>query len=125
MRGGFRSDLRVLKISDLDFRKGGGLIPVVVQDFKSLEVLTLAYVNEEALRRTIETGYAHYYRRSKGRVMMKGETSGNVQRVMDILVDCDYDALVFLVEQKGVACHLGERTCFHNRLREVEEMRRR
>jgi len=117
--------LRVLKISDLDFRKGGGLIPVVVQDFKSLEVLTLAYVNEEALRRTIETGYAHYYRRSKGRVMMKGETSGNVQRVMDILVDCDYDALVFLVEQKGVACHLGERTCFHNRLREVEEMRRR
>ena len=125
MRGGFRSDLRVLKISDLDFRKGGGLIPVVVQDFKSLEVLTLAYVNEEALRRTIETGYAHYYRRSKGRVMMKGETSGNVQRVMDILVDCDYDALVFLVEQKGVACHLGERTCFHNRLREVKGMRRR
>jgi len=115
--------LKVLKIENLDFKKGGGLIPVVVQEHSSLRVLTLAYVNKEALEKTIETGYAHYFRRSKGRVMMKGETSGNVQRVLDILVDCDQDALIFLVEQKGVACHLGEETCFHNRLEEAKALR--
>ncbi len=107
-----------LKIKDLDFKKMNGLIPVVVQDYESKKVLTLAFVNDEALRRTVETGYAHYYRRSKGRVMMKGETSGNTQRIIDILVDCDMDSLLFLVKQKGVACHLGEETCFHNRLME-------
>jgi len=117
--------LKVLKIENLDFKKGGGLIPVVVQEHSSLRVLTLAYVNKEALEKTIETGYAHYFRRSKGRVMMKGETSGNVQRVLDILVDCDQDALIFLVEQKGVACHLGEETCFHNRLEEAEALKER
>lgn len=115
--------MRKVKIEELDFEKGGGLIPVVVQDHRSLKVLTLAYVNPEALRRTLETGYAHYYRRSKGKVMMKGETSGNVQRVLDIIVDCDRDSLIFLVEQKGVACHLGEETCFHNRLDEAEGLR--
>jgi len=107
-----------LSIKDLDFKKGNGLMPVVVQDYTSRNVLTLAYVNEEALKKTIESGYAHYFRRSKGKVMKKGETSGNVQRVLDILVDCDYDALLFLVEQTGVACHLGKETCFHNRLAE-------
>ena len=107
-----------LKNKDLDFKKMNGLIPVVVQDYESKKVLTLAFVNDEALRRTVETGYAHYYRRSKGRVMMKGETSGNTQRIIDILVDCDMDSLLFLVKQKGVACHLGEETCFHNRLME-------
>lgn len=107
-----------LSIKDLDFKKGNGLMPVVVQDYTSRNVLTLAYVNEEALKKTLESGYAHYFRRSKGKVMKKGETSGNVQRVLDILVDCDYDALLFLVEQTGVACHLGKETCFHNRLAE-------
>ena len=107
-----------VSIGDLDFKKGNGLIPIVVQDYSSNEVLTLAYVEEEALRKTIESGYAHYFRRSKGKVMKKGETSGNVQRVMDVLVDCDYDAVIFLVKQTGVACHLGEETCFHNRLAE-------
>lgn len=107
-----------LSIKDLDFKKGNGVMPVVVQDYASRNVLTLAYLNEEALKKTIESGYAHYFRRSKGKVMKKGETSGNVQRVLDILVDCDYDALLFLVEQTGVACHLGKETCFHNRLAE-------
>ncbi|RJS85580.1 phosphoribosyl-AMP cyclohydrolase [Candidatus Bathyarchaeota archaeon] len=116
--------MRKVGIEKLDFDKGGGLIPVVVQDYKTKMVLTLAYVNKEALLMTIKTGYAHYYRRSKGRVMMKGETSGNVQRVIDILVDCDQDALIFLVEQKGVACHLGEETCFHNRLKESDMLGR-
>jgi len=109
--------LRELSIQELDFDKVKGLIPVVVQDYKSLKVLTLAYVNKEALEKTVETGYAHYFRRSKGRVMKKGETSGNVQEVKEILVDCDYDALIFLVKQTGAACHLGKETCFHNVLR--------
>ena len=108
----------ILNIEDLDFEKANGLVPVVVQDYGSKEVLTLAYVNEEALRKSVETGYAHYFRRSKGRVMKKGETSGHVQRLMGVQVDCDYDALIFLVEQKGVACHLGRETCFHNSLSE-------
>jgi phosphoribosyl-AMP cyclohydrolase len=107
---------------DLAFEKGNGLIPVVVQDYSSSEVLTLAYVNEEALRKSIETGYAHYFRRSKGKVMKKGETSGHVQKLRDVWVDCDYDALIFLVEQKGVACHLGKETCFHNRLTESKKL---
>lgn len=109
---------KLVSREDLDFKKGNGLIPVVVQDDGSKEVLTLAYVEEEALRKTIESGYAHYYRRSKGRVIKKGEMSGNVQSVVDILVDCDHDALIFLVKQTGVACHLGKKTCFHNRLAE-------
>jgi phosphoribosyl-AMP cyclohydrolase len=93
-----------------------GLIPVVVQEQRTLEILTLAYANEEALMKTVETGYAHYFRRSERKVMRKGETSGNVQKIVDILVDCDYDAVLYLVEQTGVACHLGEETCFHNKL---------
>jgi phosphoribosyl-ATP pyrophosphohydrolase/phosphoribosyl-AMP cyclohydrolase len=110
-------------MKDLDFEKGDGLIPVVVQDCGSKEVLTLAYVDEEALRKSIETGYAHYFRRSKSKVMKKGETSGHVQRLTDVQVDCDYDALIFLVEKKGVACHLGKETCFHNRLGESRKLK--
>ena len=107
---------RPLSLEDLDFLKGKGLIPVVVQDHRTMEVLTLAYVDSEALEKTLETGYAHYFRRSFGRVMKKGETSGNVQEVEEVLVDCDRDAVLYLVEPGGPACHLGERTCFHNKL---------
>ena len=102
--------------SDLNWEKMGGLIPVVTQDADSLEVLTLAFINLEALKKSLDTGWAHYYRRSHGRVMKKGETSGNVQRIKDILTDCDKDAVVYLVNQSGPACHLGERTCFHKRV---------
>jgi phosphoribosyl-AMP cyclohydrolase len=105
-----------IDIKQLDFAKSNGLIPVVVQDFVSKEVLMLAYTNIEALEKTLETGYAHYWSRSRQKLWMKGETSGNVQRIKDIIVDCDYDALLFLVEQKGNACHTGKRTCFHNKL---------
>ena len=115
--------MKFLKLRELDFKKGSSLIPVVVQDHKSLRVLTLAYINQEALRKTLETGYAHYFRRSFGKVMKKGETSGNSQKVMDILIDCDYDAIIYQVEQMGVACHLGEETCFHNRLIEAGNLR--
>ena len=110
-------NLKKIEIQQLDFQKGGGLIPVVVQDIKTKEVLMLAYTNLEALKKTIETGYAHYWSRSRKKLWMKGETSGNVQRVKEILVDCDYDTLLFLVEQKGNACHTGQRTCFHNQIK--------
>ena len=112
---------RLLSIDDLDFEKGGGLVPVIVQDSRSLRVLTLAYADREALEMTLRTGYAHFFRRSLGRVTKKGATSGNVQRVREILVDCDADAVLYMVEPKGPACHLGEETCFHNRLREHGE----
>ncbi len=108
--------MNIIRIHDLDFEKGGGLIPVVVQEASSKEVLTLAYVNMEALELTISTGLAHYYRRSHERVMMKGITSGNIQQIVDILVDCDSDALVYIVNQKGKACHVGKRSCFHSRI---------
>jgi phosphoribosyl-ATP pyrophosphohydrolase/phosphoribosyl-AMP cyclohydrolase len=91
-----------------------GLAPCVVQDARTGEVLTLAYVNEEALRRTRETGEMHFWSRSRGELWHKGETSGNVQRLVALRLDCDADALLALVEPAGPACHTGERTCFHN-----------
>ena len=103
-------------IDELDWEKMNNLIPVVTQEATTKEVLTLAFVNREALEKTLETGWAHYYRRSHGQVMKKGVTSGNVQRIIEILTDCDNDALVYLVEQTGPACHLGERTCFHKEI---------
>jgi phosphoribosyl-AMP cyclohydrolase len=110
--------MKILTKEKLDFDKGEGLMPVVTQEAGTLEVLTLAYVNKEALELTQNTGYAHYYRRSHGKVMKKGVTSGNVQKIVDILTDCDQDALVYLVEQTGPACHLGEHSCFHCRVEE-------
>jgi phosphoribosyl-AMP cyclohydrolase len=107
----------VVEVEELDWAKTDGLIPVVAQEADTLEVLTLAYVDREALRLTLETGWAHYYRRSHGKVMKKGATSGNVQRIRRVLTDCDNDAVVYLVEQTGPACHLGERTCFHKEVR--------
>jgi phosphoribosyl-AMP cyclohydrolase len=109
---------KLVGMEDLDFSKGGGLIPVIVQDCESLKVLTLAYLNREALEKTVETGYAHFFRRSFGKTMKKGETSGNVQEVKEIRADCDYDAVLYLVKPAGPACHLGEETCFHNELKE-------
>ncbi len=103
-------------VDELDFEKGGGLIPVVVQDAINEQILTLAYVNREALSLTLTTGLAHFYRRSHGKVMMKGVTSGNTQRVVDVLVDCDRDALIFRVIRRGPACHTGAESCFSWRL---------
>ncbi|WP_456422625.1 bifunctional phosphoribosyl-AMP cyclohydrolase/phosphoribosyl-ATP diphosphatase HisIE [Thermococcus sp.] len=108
-------------IEKVNWEKNNGIVPVVVQDTKG-EVLTLAYVDREALRKTLETGYAHYYSRSKGRVRMKGEISGNLQRVREVKIDCDNDALLFIVEQKGVACHTGNYSCFYRKLGEPERV---
>jgi len=105
-----------MKIDEVDFDKGGGLVPVVAQDAKSGEILMVAYANKEAVEKTIETGYAHYYSRSRRRLWMKGEESGNKQKVIKILVDCDADSLIYLVEQIGVACHTGNRSCFYREL---------
>jgi phosphoribosyl-ATP pyrophosphohydrolase/phosphoribosyl-AMP cyclohydrolase len=91
-----------------------GLAPCVVQDSRTGEVLTLAYVNEEALRRSRETGEMHFWSRSRDELWRKGETSGNVQRLVALRYDCDRDAVLALVEPVGPACHTGERTCFHN-----------
>ena len=93
-----------------------GLAPCVVQDASTGEVLTLAYVNAEALARTLETGEMHFWSRSRDELWHKGETSGNVQRVRELRLDCDSDAVLALVEPSGPACHTGERTCFHRAL---------
>jgi phosphoribosyl-ATP pyrophosphohydrolase/phosphoribosyl-AMP cyclohydrolase len=93
-----------------------GLVPCVSQDWRTGEVLTLAYMNEEAVRRTRETGEVHFFSRSRGELWRKGESSGNVQRVRQLRYDCDGDALVALVEPAGPACHTGERSCFHRDL---------
>jgi phosphoribosyl-AMP cyclohydrolase / phosphoribosyl-ATP pyrophosphohydrolase len=98
--------------SDIAFDERG-LVPCIVQDWRTGEVLTLAYMNEEALRRTRETGEVHFFSRSRNELWHKGETSGNTQAVRAIRYDCDADALLALVEPAGPACHTGERTCFH------------
>jgi phosphoribosyl-ATP pyrophosphohydrolase/phosphoribosyl-AMP cyclohydrolase len=91
-----------------------GLVPVVIQDWASGEVLTLAYANAEAIDRTRATGELHLWSRSRDELWHKGATSGNVQRVRALRMDCDGDAVLALVEPAGPACHTGERTCFHN-----------
>lgn len=95
-----------------------GLIPAVVQEIDTKEVLMVAYMDKEALKRTIETGYTHFWSRSRQKYWKKGETSGNVQEVKKVLYDCDADCLLILVKQHGsCACHTGNRTCFY---REIE-----
>ena len=94
-----------------------GLAPAIAQDSTSLRVLTLAWANREALTRTAETGTAHYWSRSRSKIWMKGETSGHVQRVREIRLDCDGDAVLLLVEQAGgIACHTGRERCFFRKL---------
>jgi phosphoribosyl-ATP pyrophosphohydrolase/phosphoribosyl-AMP cyclohydrolase len=94
-----------------------GLVPAVAQDAGTGEVLMLAYMNREAIEKTLETGRAHYYSRSRGELWLKGETSGNFQDVSSILYDCDADAILLKVTPLGPACHTGERTCFYRAIR--------
>jgi phosphoribosyl-AMP cyclohydrolase/phosphoribosyl-ATP pyrophosphohydrolase/phosphoribosyl-AMP cyclohydrolase len=88
------------------------LTPAIVQDESTKDVLMLAYMNEESLRKTLETGYTWFYSRSRGQLWRKGETSGNVQEVVSVVPDCDDDALLVTVRQTGVACHTGNWSCF-------------
>ena len=99
-----------------DFAKGGGLITAVAQDAATGEVLMVAHLNEEAYDRTLATGRVHYWSRSRGRLWAKGESSGNVQRLVEARVDCDGDAVLLRVMQEGPACHEGYRSCFHRTL---------
>ena len=96
-----------------DFAKGGGLLPAIAQCATSKEVLMLAYMNDEALAKTQETGKAHYWSRSRNKIWLKGESSGHFQLVREIRVDCDEDAILLLIEQEGGACHTGYRSCFY------------
>ena len=105
------------EIENIDFEKGNGIVPVIVQDSNSKDVLTLAYTNKEALELTKKTGNSWFWSRSRNKLWMKGEESGNTQKVKKILVDCDSDAIIYLVEPSGPACHTGEQTCFHNDMR--------
>ena len=99
-------------IENIDFAKGDGIVPVIVQDAYSMQVLTLAYTNKESLELTKKTGNSWFWSRSRNKLWMKGEESGNTQKVKEILVDCDSDALIYLVEPSGPACHTGQGTCF-------------
>jgi len=97
----------------LDFAKSNGLIPAIAQDFETGEVLMLAYMNEEAWKKTLETKKAHYYSRSRNKQWMKGEESGNVQEVKEIYIDCDADTILLKIKQiGGAACHEGYKSCF-------------
>ena len=101
----------------LDFSKTGGLVPAIVQDNETGEILMLAYMNQEAFNATLSTGKATYYSRSRQMLWVKGETSGNVQLVKEIRIDCDDDTVLLKVEQRGgAACHTGHRSCFYKKV---------
>jgi phosphoribosyl-AMP cyclohydrolase len=110
--------MKSVGIQELDFEKGGGLVPIVTQDATSREVLMVAYANKEAVEMTVQTGYAHYWSRSRQELWKKGATSGHLQKITQVLADCDNDTVLYLVEQTGPACHTGERSCFHRCIRE-------
>ena len=113
-----KSEKRIesLSVSDLDFENFSGLLPVIAQDHGSGRVLMLAYANLEAVRKTQETGYAHYWSRSRNTLWKKGESSGHVQQIKEVLVDCDEDTLLYKVSQIGPACHTGAKSCFFREL---------
>ena len=101
----------------LDFNKTGGLVPAIVQDNETGEILMLAYMNQDAFNATLSTGRATYYSRSRQALWVKGETSGNVQQVKEIRIDCDDDTVLIKVEQLGgAACHTGHRSCFYKKV---------
>ena len=100
----------------IDFEKGNGLVPTIVQDYQTKEVLMLAYMSKESLKKTLEDKTTWFYSRSRQELWNKGATSGNFQKVKELYLDCDLDTILVLVEQKGVACHTGERSCFHKKL---------
>jgi phosphoribosyl-AMP cyclohydrolase len=107
---------------ELNFSKSAdGILPAIVQEYQSSEILMLAYINQEAWERTLTTGKAHFWSRSRKKIWQKGESSGHIQIIHDIFVDCDNDTVVFKVEQVGgAACHTGYRSCFYRRVGDQE-----
>ncbi|MDA1209220.1 MAG: phosphoribosyl-AMP cyclohydrolase [bacterium] len=109
-------------VQDVDFAKGNGLVPVIVQEIGSNEVLMLAYINAEAFVETVSTDHACYFSRKKQALWRKGEESGNVQKVLEIRIDCDNDTILLKVEQVGgAACHKGYKSCFFRALDGIDE----
>ncbi len=102
-----------MKIVDIDFKKGNGLVPAIIQDYKTGDIYMLGYMNNEALKKTLNTGFVHFWSRSREKLWLKGEKSGNKLIVKDIFVDCDKDTILVKVDFKGQGvCHTGNRTCF-------------
>jgi phosphoribosyl-AMP cyclohydrolase len=102
---------------ELNFNKGGGLLPAIVQEHSSGKVLMLAYINQASWEKTLESGEAHYWSRSRGEIWHKGGTSGHVQKIREIYVDCDNDTVLLRVEQVGgAACHTGYESCFYRQI---------
>ena len=107
----------------VNFDKGGGLVPAIAQDVRTGKVLMMAYMNREALETTLREGRACYWSRSRNELWRKGDTSGDIQIVRDVLVDCDEDTILLLVDQKGLgACHTGRWSCFYRRITREGEM---
>ncbi|MFX1312973.1 MAG: phosphoribosyl-AMP cyclohydrolase [Promethearchaeota archaeon] len=105
-------------LNQLDFSKiEGNLIPVIAQDYKTNQVLMLAYASKEAIQKSLETGYAHYYSRSRKKLWKKGETSGHFQEIKELIIDCDNDSILIKIRQIGAACHKGYYSCFHKQLK--------
>jgi phosphoribosyl-AMP cyclohydrolase len=106
---------------ELDFEKTGGLVPVITQDYETGMVLMQAYMNREAWEQTLETRIAHYWSRSQNKLWKKGESSGNIQEIKEIRVDCDSDCVLLKVRQIGdAACHTGYQSCFYRRVKDGE-----
>jgi len=104
---------------ELDFKKTDGLIPAIAQDFDTGEVLMMAFINEESWKLTLETGVVHYWSRSRNKLWKKGESSGNIQEVKEIRVDCDDDCVLLKIRQVGdAACHTGFRSCFYRKVKD-------
>lgn len=104
------------KVKQVDFKKGNGLVPAIVQDFQTKEVLMLGYMNEESLKKTLEGDTTWFYSRSRKELWNKGATSGHFQYIKEIKIDCDNDTILVLVEQVGAACHTGNKSCFYRKL---------
>jgi len=104
------------RIEQVDFEKGNGLVPTIVQDYKTKDVLMLAYMSKESLRKTLEGSTTWFYSRSRNELWNKGATSGHFQYVKEIKIDCDNDTILILVEQTGAACHTGNKSCFYRDL---------
>lgn len=102
---------------DLDWQKGNGLLPTITQDYRTGKVLMLAYSNQLSFKKTLESLEAHYWSRSRRELWHKGGTSGNIQKIKEVYVDCDNDTILYIVEQiGGAACHTGHETCFHKKI---------
>lgn len=107
---------KLATIEDINFDKVKGLLPTIIKEYKTNEVLMLAYMNEESLIKSLKTGTTHFFSRTRNKLWNKGETSGNFQKIKNIYLDCDGDTLLIEVEQLGVACHTGSKSCFFRKI---------